>query len=185
MKTARATASPDADGSARRAGTAQPEPRSAISVRQATMADLDTVVSLRLALVREHANNPIYKRMRADADERARALYTTQLRSEREAMFLAIRASVPVGILRVVESAGSVLLDPTRYGYLSSVYVVPGARRRGILARLMTAAEEWCEARGLDELRLHSAADNPLSNATWDNLGFTIVEHVRMRPLRR
>ena len=157
----------------------------AITVRQATMSDLDTVVSMRLALVREHKNNPVYRRIRADAEERARALYTAQLRSDHEAIFLAFRASVAVGILRVAESAGSVILDPPRYGYLSSVYVVPGARRRGILKKLMTEAEQWCESRGLSELRLHSTPDNALSNATWDNLGFEIVEYVRMRPLRR
>lgn len=153
-------------------------------MRQATITDLDTVISLRLALVREHSNNPVYRRMRSDAPQRARALYTAQLRSEHEAIFLALRASVAVGILRVVESAGSVLLDPPRYGYLSSVYVAPNARRRGILKALMSAAEDWCEARGLDELRLHSASDNPLSNATWDALGFNVVEHVRIRPLK-
>ena len=153
-------------------------------MRQATITDLDTVISLRLALVREHSNNPVYRRMRSDAPQRARALYTAQLRSEHEAIFLALRASVAVGILRIVESAGSVLLDPPRYGYLSSVYVAPNARRRGILKALMSAAEDWCEARGLDELRLHSASDNPLSNATWDALGFNVVEHVRMRPLK-
>jgi len=155
-----------------------------VLVRQATITDLDTVISLRLALVREHSNNPVYRRMRSDAPQRARALYTAQLRSEHEAIFLALRASVAVGILRVVESAGSVLLDPPRYGYLSSVYVAPNARRRGILKALMSAAEDWCEARGLDELRLHSASDNPLSNATWDALGFNVVEHVRIRPLK-
>jgi len=155
-----------------------------VLVRQATITDLDTVISLRLALVREHSNNPVYRRMRSDAPQRARALYTAQLRSEHEAIFLALRASVAVGILRIVESAGSVLLDPPRYGYLSSVYVAPNARRRGILKALMSAAEDWCEARGLDELRLHSASDNPLSNATWDALGFNVVEHVRMRPLK-
>ena len=173
------------DGRAQADATAVADARRAqITVRQAKAADLDTVVALRLALVREHANNPVYKRMRPDAPERARALYGSQLQSDREAIFLAFRASVAVGILRVVESAGSVLLDPPRYGYLSSVYVVPGARRRGILKLLMAAAEEWCEARGLDEMRLHSAVDNPLSNATWDALGFGVVEHVRMRRMR-
>ena len=142
------------------------------------------MVALRLALVREHANNPVYKRIRADAPERARSLYASQLQSDREAIFLAFRAGVAVGILRVVESAGSAILDPPRYGYLSSVYVVPNARRRGILKVLMAAAEQWCEARGLDEMRLHSAADNPLSNATWESLGFGVVEHVRMRRMR-
>lgn len=158
--------------------------RAQITVRRATLSDLDTVVALRLALVREHASNPVYKRMRGDAADRARTLYESQLTSDREAIFLAHRASVAVGILRVVESAGSVLLDPQRYGYLSSVYVVPTARRRGILRILMRTAEEWCEARGLDEMRLHSTVDNDLSNATWDAMGFGIVEHVRMRRLK-
>lgn len=153
-------------------------------VRQATMKDLDNIVALRLALVREHSGNPVYKRIREDADVRARALYTAQLRSDHEAIFIAERGLSTIGILRVVESAGSVLLDPPRYGYVSSVYVQPECRRRGVLKQLLVKAEQWCEARGIDEMRLHSASDNPLSNATWDRLGFEIVEHVRLRPMK-
>lgn len=169
----------------RSAGGPHPAVRSGFQVRQATIADLDVVVSLRLALVREHGSNPIYRRIRPDAPERARSLYTAQLNSDHEAIFLAMRSGIAVGILRIVESAGSIILDPPRYGYLSSVYVAPSARRRGILKLLMSAAEKWCEERGLDEMRLHSASDNPQSNATWDALGFGVVEHVRLRSLRK
>lgn len=152
-------------------------------IRQATVKDLDSIVALRLALVREHSTNPVYKRLRADANERARSLYTSQLRSDHEAIFIAERGVSVIGVLRVVESAGSVILDPPRYGYVSSVYVKPDSRRRGVMKQLLAKAELWCLARGIDEMRLHSASDNPASNATWDALGFEIVEHVRLKPI--
>ena len=154
-------------------------------IRQATTKDLDNIVALRLALVREHSTNPVYKRIRPDAEERARTLYTSQLRSDHEAIFIAERGLSVIGVLRVVESAGSVLLDPPRYGYVSSVYVKPDCRRRGVLKALLEKADLWCQARGIDEMRLHSASDNPVSNATWDALGFEVVEHVRLRSMKK
>jgi hypothetical protein len=47
----------------------------------------------------------------------------------------------------------------------------------------MRAAERWCRERELTELRLHNAADNPVSGATWDAFGFEIAEHLRVRRL--
>jgi hypothetical protein len=53
-----------------------------------------------------------------------------------------------------------------------------------VLHALFAAAEQWSSARGLDELRLHNAPENPLSSAAWTALGFDVVEHLRMRPIR-
>jgi aminoglycoside 6'-N-acetyltransferase I len=64
------------------------------------------------------------------------------------------------------------------------VYVVPKARERGVLRALLGAADAWCAERGLDEMRLHNAADNPLANAAWEALGFEVVEHLRVRSLK-
>jgi ribosomal protein S18 acetylase RimI-like enzyme len=155
----------------------------AVTVRRATVDDLTTVVSLRLALLREHGGNAIYRRLRPDAEERARELFRAQLQSEDQCTFLADRGPATVGILRCADTPGSPLLFPARYGYLSSVYVVPEARRSGVLRALMAAAENWCRDRGLREMRLHSAPDNALSGAAWESLGFEIVEQLRMRPI--
>jgi len=112
-----------------------------LRVRQATLDDLDTVVALRLALLREHAGNAIYGRLRADAPQRARMLFGAQIADTQrpgadEVMLLAERVRARtgrvVGILRCMESHGSPLLEPTRYGYVASVYVVPAARRHGV-----------------------------------------------------
>lgn len=149
-------------------------------VRVASAADLPHVIELRLALIREHGDNPVYRRLRSDAPERARRLFATQLASTTERIFLAEDEAQVVGIIRCVETVGSPLLDPARYAYVSSAYVRPEWRRRGTLRALVDAARAWCEERGLSELRLHSVAGDAASNAAWEALGFTVVEHMRI-----
>lgn len=154
-----------------------------VTVRAAMPADLEIVLALRLALLREHARNPLYARLRADAAERARPVFAQQLASAYETTFLAERGGEVVGILRCVEAAGSPFLDPPRHAYISSVYVVPAARRTGVLQALMRTAEAWCGERGLDEMRLHSTPENATGAAAWEALGFEVVEVLRRRRL--
>ena len=161
-----------------------PLPASRISVRQATAKDLPSILALRLALLREHSHNAIYGRLRPDAEPRAAKLFAAQLQSPNEVIFLAELGGEAVGVLRCIHSAGSPLLDPPQYAYISSVYVVPRAREQGVLRSLLAAADDWCVDRGLDEMRLHNAADNPLANAAWEALGFEVAEHLRVRPLK-
>ena len=151
-----------------------------VRVRAATPADLSTIVELRLALIREHADNRLYSRLRDDAGERARRLFAQQLASANEQMFLAEEQGRTVGIIRCVESVGSPLLEPSRYAYVSSAFVRPDARRRGTLRMLVDAARAWCAERGLTEMRLHSVAGDEGSNAAWEALGFTVVELMRV-----
>ena len=158
--------------------------RPAVQVRPATPADLAFVVELRMALLREHGSNPIYARLRADAPERARRIFSAQLSSPNERIFLAEAGGTVIGIIRCVESTGSPLLDPARYAYISSAYVRPEARRQGALRALVAAARNWCAERGLDEARLHSVADDEGSNRAWDALGFEVVEHMRRSVIR-
>ena len=174
------------------APSAQPEPLAAdvaisgasrIRVRQASVRDLDAVMELRLALLREHPDHPIYGRLRTDVTTRARDLFATQLRSTSETILLADRERVVAGILRCVESIGSPLLDPARYAYVSSVYVRPESRRRGVLRALLRAADMWSRARGLDEMRLHNVAGSVTAEGAWSALGFAVVEQVRVRRL--
>lgn len=151
-----------------------------VTVRAATPADLDTVVELRLALVREHRANPLYSRVRPDAPIAARRHFAAQLRSSDEVIFLAEHHGRPVGILRCVQVAGIPLVFPSLHGYISSVYVVPEARRQGVLRRLFAEALAWCRARGLDEIRLHNAVENEAANAAWESLGFETAEYLRV-----
>lgn len=157
----------------------------ATRVREATTQDLDAVVALRLALLREHPDHPVYGRLKPDVGARARELYRVQLRSPSESIFLAEREGDVVGILRCVESTGSPLLEPARYTYISSVYVRMEHRRRGVLHSLLAAAERWSMARGIDQMRLHNVAGSPDAEGAWAALGFAVVEQVRVRAVLR
>jgi GNAT superfamily N-acetyltransferase len=152
-------------------------------VRPATPRDLDAVVALRIALLREPPDHPIYGRQRPEVDHRARELFAAQLRARAETIFLAEIAGEVVGIIRCVESIGSPLLEPARYGYVSSAYVRPDVRRRGVLRALLAEVEHWCRSREIDQMRLNNVAGSETAERAWHALGFAIVEQVRLRTI--
>jgi ribosomal protein S18 acetylase RimI-like enzyme len=147
------------------------------------MADAERVAELRLALLGEHRSNAIYSRLRRDAPTRAVELTKEQLASDREGMFVATKGERIVGVIRCIDQRGHRLLRPARYALISTVYVEPAVRRRGVLRLLLEAAIGWSRERGLTEMRLQNAIDNPLALAAWDALGFRVVEQIRLRPL--
>ena len=162
---------------------AAPSGASGVHIREATPRDLTAVVALRLALLREHPDHPVYGRLRHDVADRARELFASQLRSPNEVILLAEQDGEAVGVLRCVESVGSPLMEPARYAYVSSAYVRPEVRRRGVLRALLGAAERWARARGLRQMRLHNVAGSTNAEAAWSALGFGVVEQVRLRDL--
>lgn len=164
-------------------GPAAPPRAGRPTVRSAGAADLPTVLELRLALLAEHHESPLYGRLRADVRERAESLYAGQLASPWEITLLAEVDGRVVGILRCLDAQGAPLLLPERYAYVSSVYVRPEARARGVLRVLLAAADRWARGRGLGEMRLHNATDNPVATAVWEGLGFEAVEVLRIRRL--
>jgi ribosomal protein S18 acetylase RimI-like enzyme len=171
-------------GSAQRedgAATAEATPPP-VTVRRATLGDLPIIVELRIALLRENADHPVYGQLRGDARDRAYDVFGAQLHSTQEVMFLAERDGEVVGILRCVDTPNSPLLDPARYCYVSSVYVRPQARRRGVLKALLRRATDWCRERGLDEMRLHNVPGGS-AGAAWSAEGFTVMEEVRRKEL--
>lgn len=151
-----------------------------VTIRRATAADLDAVVALRLALLREYRAHPVYGRLRRDAKSVAHDVFARQLESIHETTFLAEAGSESVGILRCVETMSSPLFVPDRYCYVSSVYVRPDWRRRGVLRALLARARAWCAERGLAEMRLHSVGPDTPAAGAWDALGFDVVEQVRV-----
>lgn len=155
--------------------------RDGLTVRRATVNDLDVVVELRLALLREYAEHPVYGRLRPDAAKRARPIFAMQLDSENEVVLLAEKEDAAVGLVRCIEMISSPLLEPDRYCYLSSVYVRPEWRRQGVLNALFDRALAWCRHRGMTEMRLHNVPSREGTAAAWDALGFEIVEQVRVR----
>ena len=72
-----------------------------------------------------------------------------------------------------------------RTAMLTTAYVDPAWRRRGIMKRLVDAAESWCVSHGVYDLRLRNSHDNASANGAWEALGFRIVQVVRQRRTER
>jgi GNAT superfamily N-acetyltransferase len=154
-----------------------------IEVRRATIDDLGTVIALRIALLREYADHPIYGRLHPDAEARARPVFQQQLQAPDQAIFLAAREGSIAGIARCVDSKGSPLLLPDRYCYVTSAYVKPEQRRHGVLAALVAKIEDWARERGLTEMRLHNSTRHAHARGAWDQLRFDVNEEVRLKPI--
>lgn len=155
-----------------------------VLVREASPLDLDEVTGLRLALLRDPTATPVARVLHPDAEGRARRIFARQLRSRHEVTLLAERGETVVGILRVTLAPASPLHADFRHAYLSSAYVLPRARRGGVLRTLVRHGLAWCEAHGVAEVRLHSAVGNRPASAAWDRLGFAVAEELRRLPLR-
>jgi ribosomal protein S18 acetylase RimI-like enzyme len=55
---------------------------------------------------------------------------------------------------------------------VTTAYVRPEFRRRGVLSQLLREVLHWCRRRDLDELRLQCKASNRSALTAWRALGF-------------
>jgi ribosomal protein S18 acetylase RimI-like enzyme len=66
---------------------------------------------------------------------------------------------------------------------LEYLYVRPAHRRRGIARQLVAAVRETTAARGATHLVLEVVATNDAARATWEALGFEVIEYRLAAPI--
>jgi aminoglycoside 6'-N-acetyltransferase I len=106
--------------------------------------------------------------------------------------YLAGRLNMPLEVLLAVDAAGTPLgfvelsirayaedCITDRVAYLEGWYVVPDARRQGIGAALVRAAEDWGRAQGCTEFASDAVLDNDVSAAAHRALGFDETVQIR------
>lgn len=146
------------------------------AIRAARTSDCDAICKLRRQLRSEERPGYPVK------PEELRALTERQLRAKHQVLLVAESRGRLVGVLRCALPSPS---ERTSFGplvaMLTTAYVTPGARRRGVLKRLVRAAELWSQERGATVLRLRNLGDNTLANTAWQALGFDVQHVVRER----
>jgi aminoglycoside 6'-N-acetyltransferase I len=103
-------------------------------------------------------------------DDRAKGL---------EAVPLAIDGARAVGFAELNIRPYAEGCTSDRVAYLEGWYVRPEARRRGLGAALIAAAERWALGWGCSELASDALYDNTVSHAAHRALGFEEVETIR------
>ncbi len=154
-------------------------------VRAATRRDLAAIVTLRLALLHEESNNPFFADPHPDAERRALQLTRVELDAPGQVFLLAVRGREAVGVLRCREVQRTPLVTDSRQAAVTTVYVVPAERQKGVLRALLGAADRWCRQQGLPAMRLQCALTNQVGQRAWESLGFQPAEVLYLRAVPR
>jgi GNAT superfamily N-acetyltransferase len=156
-----------------------------IVVRAATRKDLSAIVTFRLALLREESSNPLFADPHPDAERRALQLTRMELEAPGQVFLLAVRDGEAVGILRCREVQRTPLVADARQALVTTAYVVPAERQKGVLRALLRAADRWCRQHGLSAMRLQCAVTNDVGQRAWESLGFQAAELLYLRAIPR
>ena len=156
---------------------------SRVVVRRATLRDLDEVVALRLALLREESENPFFANPHPDADDRAVELTRGELTAPGDIFLVALVDDAIVGILRCRLVRRMPLVASDRQAVVTTVYVVPAHRRRGVLSALLDYVDRWCRRQGVTDMRLQCALSNEVGQKAWESLGFRPAETLYLRTI--
>lgn len=132
-------------------------------VRQATILDLDTLAPL-FDGYRQFYGQP------ADL-ARAREFLAERFRHQESLILLAQDASgAGLGFTQLYPLFSSV--RTVRTWLLNDLFVIPGARRQGVAAALLDAAEGHARALGAASLSLSTALDNAAAQALYESRGW-------------
>jgi ribosomal protein S18 acetylase RimI-like enzyme len=135
-----------------------------LAIRRATLEDVEPVAALLDAYRQFYGREP-------DLDL-ARDFVRERLRRNESIVYLAEDAArVPLGFAQLYPSFSSVAL--ARTFVLNDLYVVPGARRRGVGAALLSSATAFCKDSGAVRVDLTTQTTNTAAQSLYTASGWT------------
>ena len=152
---------------------------SGITIRRATLKDLDTLVSLRRA---EQTEFGLTDQTILDKADR---IFGRWARSRMKTKGLVAWLGEKRG--GIVVGCGCVWLQPvhpnpqrkrTHRPYLLSMYTNPNSRGRGVATKIVEAAMEWCRKEGYRTLSLHASN---MGEGVYKRLGFKPTSEMRVQ----
>jgi GNAT superfamily N-acetyltransferase len=149
------------------------------------LSDLEAITELRLQLLREELSNPLFARPHRDAPRRALRLTRSQLATPGQVFLVATRGETVVGVLRCRAVTRTPMVEAARQAVVTTAYVVPAERRKGVLRALVRAADRWCAHHSLTGMRLQCGLANEAGRAAWEKLGFIAAEVLYVRDVPR
>jgi len=148
-----------------------PESEKHVSIRMGSVDDLETLRSPWQVLYAHQIEHGLLVRLPGDAFEK----WVASLRGvlgRFACLFIAESGDEPTGFL-----TGRIRSLPSYYGgdpvgYVSDVYVIPGARGSGTGRQLLTAASHWFHERGIRRMELQVIPGNEQAREFYTALGW-------------
>jgi aminoglycoside 6'-N-acetyltransferase I len=140
-----------------------------IHIRPPTPRDLEVWLDMRCALWPEGSRDDHRREIEAFLNGSAR---------EPQAVLLA-EIETPIGFAELSIRPYAEGCRSDRVAFLEGWYVSKNARRHGVGAALIAAAEQWGAAQGCSEFASDSQLDNDISRAAHAGCGFTEVTVIR------
>jgi len=148
-----------------------------IRVRRAELGDLEVILDLWQEMMDYHALLDLRFRPTQNARSHFRTTLKEWMADDTQRVFVATDDGRIVGytIGRIVENPP--IMELRYLGHVSDICVALEWRRRGIGRMLFAALCRWFHQQGLPVVQLSVAAQNPVSQAFWREMGFQDYMH--------
>ena len=148
-----------------------------ITIRQATAADVEQIVTHRRRMFEDMGNQDAAALTRMVTtfrpwlvDHMARGVYQSWLACTGDGTVVA-----GSDVWLIDWPAGQFDISPYR-GYILNVYTDPAYRRRGLARRLVQTCTDWCYANNVQIVTLHASDEG---RKVYEGLGFTPTNEMR------
>ena len=147
-----------------------------VAVREASEADLDSMLELSPLLTQHHAGSPVFTRPWHVSDEDVRAFVEQELASPEVCDLVAEIDGRVVGVLTVKPTEGyethAGIAAPPGAALLAFAVTSPDVRGKGAGVALTNAGFAWARKRGYDTMVVDWRETNLLSSRFWPRRGF-------------
>ena len=150
-------------------------------IRQATRKDLEVIGDLWVELMSFHANlDPRFAIPAHGRNSYIRHIYAV-LRDDNYRVYVAEADGQIIGYILGYIAQNPPIFPHPQYGFIADISISPSSRRQGAGTQLVATLRSWFRSRGLTNIQLNVAANNPVSQAFWRKMGCTdYLHHVWM-----
>lgn len=163
-------------GSPRRKSGKETRLNSAFQVRPAVFEDMDAILQLWQAMMREHQAGDERIELAPGALSAYRAYAGYHLANSESLVLVATRETADepevAGFVLAAISRNLPMFLPPRYGYLSDLAVAGNMRRLGIGRALLHNTADWLRGHEISTIQLQYYNFNAAGAAFWEAMGF-------------
>ncbi len=157
-----------------------------ITIKQAKLTDLNTVIELSETLGRHHLGSPMFMFWPVDKEDRplAETFFTELLREEKNPHFIAYDGKQAIGMLSFL-SQGFIPEHIKKEGnlYLFMGIVTESSQNSGIGHSLLNTGMAWAREHNYESSTLHVLNMNYSGQPFWEATGFQPVEYSMERTI--